>query len=254
MRNPTIVQSVSERRFERDCVSAIVIGRDEAAALRVLLPRLRAMRGVGEVIFCDGGSRDGSARIADELGAHVVGQSGGRGAQLRAGARAASRSVLWFLHADAHPDKIAARQILRACHDARGNAPSGRQVLGGNFRLAFASGSPWARCFELVARVQRARGVYYGDSGIWVRREVYDTLGGFSDWPLFEDLDFARRLEKHARASGARTRCLRPPLVASARRFERDPWRVLRLWISMQRQFERGEDPRALAHEYHATK
>jgi glycosyltransferase involved in cell wall biosynthesis len=254
MRRPTDVTGASERRLERDSVSAIVIGRDEAAALRVLLPRLRAMRGIGEVIFCDGGSGDASSQIASEMGARVLIQSGGRGAQLRTGALGASGRVLWFLHADAWPDKIAARQILRACNDARGNAPGGRQVLGGNFRLAFVSRSPWARFFELVARVQRARGMYYGDSGLWVRREIYEALGGFSDWPLFEDLDFARRLEKHARSCGGRTRCLRPPLRASSRRFERAPWQVLRLWISMQRRFERGEDPQVLAREYHARK
>ncbi len=227
-------------------ISIIVIGRDEAVALPLLLGRLKAMSDVRELIFCDGGSRDGSREIAAEAGAIVLQASGGRGAQLSAGARRASGDVLWFLHADARPARSAARQIKRACREP--------QVLGGNFRLRFASRSGWARLFELIARAQRLVGIYYGDSGLWVRREVYEVLGGFRPWPLFEDYDFARRLEQLARERKGRTRCLRPALLASPRRFEREPWRVLRLWLSMQRRFRRGEDPRQLAREYHRAK
>ena len=227
-------------------ISAIVIGRDEAGSLPLLLPRLRAMSSVGEAIFCDGGSSDNSRRIAAELGALVLEASGGRGAQLRAGAQASSGEILWFLHADAWPGKSAGRAIERAARDP--------QVLGGNFRLRFASRSGWARAFEIIARLQRRVGIYYGDSGLWVRREVYDSLGGFEPWPLFEDYDFVRRLEHLARARGARTACLRPALLASARRFEREPWRVLWLWLSLQHRFARGEDPRDLAREYRREK
>ena len=39
-------------------------------------------------------------------------------------------------------------------------------------------------------------GLYYGDSGIFVRRSVYEAVGGFRPIPLFEDLDFVRRLER----------------------------------------------------------
>lgn len=230
-------------------ISAIVIGRDEAEVLPRLIERLQSMSPVRQVIFCDGGSRDRSRAIAAERSAVVLEASGGRGAQLRAGAAAASGQVLWFLHADAWPGLSAGRAIVRACCE-----PPGPQVLGGNFRLRFDSRSAWARLFEVIARGQRAVGIYYGDSGLWVRREVYDEMGGFQDWPLFEDYDFARRLEQFAGSHGGRTACLRPPLLASARRFEREPWRVLRLWLSMQRRFQNGEDPRDLAREYHRAK
>jgi hypothetical protein len=56
-----------------------------------------------------------------------------------------------------------------------------------------------ARFFEAIARSQRRFGVYYGDSGIWVRRDVFEKLGGYPVWPLFEDYDFVRRLERFAR-------------------------------------------------------
>jgi glycosyltransferase involved in cell wall biosynthesis len=237
---------MSFRTVETASISVVVIGRDEEVALRQLLPRLLAMRGVREVLFCDGGSRDSSCAVAAHFGARVLVASGGRGVQLRAGAAVASGEALWFLHADAWPHKSAAASITRACRDA--------QVLGGNFRLRFASRSPWARGFEGIARAQRLAGIYYGDSGMWVRRAIYEEIGGFAPWPLFEDYDFARRLEHFARERGARTACLRPAIVASPRRFQREPWRVLWLWLSMQRRFQRGEDPRALAQEYHRAK
>jgi hypothetical protein len=41
----------------------------------------------------------------------------------------------------------------------------------------------------------RSIGLYYGDSGIFVRRCVYEALGEFQPIPAMEDLEFVRRLE-----------------------------------------------------------
>ena len=62
----------------------------------------------------------------------------------------------------------------------------------------------------------RLLGFYYGDSGIFVRRSVYEALGGFRPLPVIEDWDFVRRLDGFGRTS-----CIEdPPLVTSSRRFE----------------------------------
>jgi len=224
-------------------VSVVVIARNEARALEKLLPRLRAMPEVCEVVLADGHSSDASLEVAQKYGALVAQSQGGRGAQAREGASRCSGEIVWFLHADCFPARSAARSLVRAARDPR--------VSGGNFRLHFSSRSRWARFFELVARVQRIRGIYYGDSGIWARREVYKTIGGVQAWPLFEDLDFARRLETFARTHRQKTLCLRPALLASARRFDSQPLRTLRLWLQLQAAFQRGESPESLAARYH---
>jgi glycosyltransferase involved in cell wall biosynthesis len=224
-------------------IGVVVIARDEARSLERLLPRLGSLPLIVDIVLADGGSQDGSQQVAQRHGARVVQAEGGRGAQARAGASAVRGNVVWFLHADCRPARGCDRAIARACRDPR--------VCGGNFRLCFAWASPWARAFEVVARLQRGRGVYYGDSGQWARRAVYDYIGGMKPWPLFEDFDFARRLEHYARVQGAQTVCLRPALVTSARRFEKHPLQTLWLWLRLQAAFDRGESPQVLAEMYH---
>jgi hypothetical protein len=73
--------------------------------------------------------------------------------------------------------------------------------------------------------------VYYGDSALFVRREVYESLGGFQPLPIFEDYELIRRLE----CCGGCTAYIRDVEVrVSARRFEHAPWRALAGWALLQ--------------------
>ena len=224
-------------------LTILIVARNEAAHLRHLLPRLRALPYVTQIVVCDGNSSDDSQHIAHENGADWNCASGGRGAQLQAGSALATGEVLWFLHADCFPIAAQARAIARALQDER--------VIGGNFRVCFLSPIIAARVFEIIARVLRTFGMYYGDSGIWVRRDVYTELGGFRAWPLFEDYEFARRLECFAARQKKQTVYLRPALRISSRRIESAPWRVLRLWLRQQIGYWRGGSPFELARRYH---
>src|ERR1700733_7014034 len=55
---------------------------------------------IGEIVVVDGGSRDGTPKIAGALGARLLVASCGRGTQLAAGGAAATGDWLLFLHAD----------------------------------------------------------------------------------------------------------------------------------------------------------
>jgi rSAM/selenodomain-associated transferase 2 len=224
-------------------LSVVIPALNEECALGTLLPLLKGMPGVDEIVLCDGGSDDCTMRVARECGAVVVQAQRNRGAQLNAGAQAASGDVLWFLHADTRPHPHSAPSIKRALKNTR--------VLGGSFRLRFDDGRIVARLFEAIARVQRRFGVYYGDSGIWVRRDVFEQLGGYPVWPLFEDYDFVRRLERFAVRNKNRTVSLPLPLLASARRFRRGAGRVLLTWAGFQILFSLGVSPHWLARIYH---
>ena len=151
-----------------------------------------------EVIVVDSGSNDGTAEIAARAGAKLVHAPRGRGVQLGTGATAARGKVLLFLHADARLGAGARFAIHRALSNPR--------VVGGNFRLRFDSGTP-AACLFSVANDLRRRWlhIYYGDSAIFVRKDIYERLGGFRPIPLFEDYDLVRRLE---RAGQAISQCL----------------------------------------------
>ena len=219
-------------------ISVIVPTHNEAAHLPELLARLQAMPHLAQIIVSDGGSSDATAATARALGAIVVEGARGRGPQQNLAAHSATGDILWFLHADCLPPKSATRQIARAIN---------RGAIGGNFRVRFMARGWAPRLFEQIARAQRARGVYYGDSGIWLKRATWLRAGGFPPWPLFEDYALVRQLE----LSGV-TACCAGRLQVSARRFAHQSARVLWLWLELQIRFALGQSPDELARIYRA--
>lgn len=222
-------------------ISVIIPARNEAQHLPRLIERLRQMPEIGEIWVSDGGSSDETILVSQKMKAQIVTGARGRGAQQNAAARLATGEILWFLHADALPARACGRQIEMCI---RRGAP------GGNFRLKFDARGFWPRIFESIARLQRAFGVYYGDSGIFVSRAAWRDIGEFQAWPLFEDFDFARRLEAFSRARKRKTACCAGRLHASARRFRKSPARVLALWLGLQIGFRLGISPARLAEFY----
>lgn len=231
-------QRFHRAQFSPMPISVIIPTHNEAARLPRLLARLNAMPGVAQIIVADGGSDDATVTIARAAGALVVEGARGRGPQQNLAARSATGEILWFLHADCLPPRGASIQIRRAIQ---------RGAIGGNFRVHFAARGLAPRLFETIARVQRARGVYYGDSGIWISRAAWLLSGGFPDWPLFEDYELVRKLEKLGQ-----TACCAGSLRVSARRFQHQPTRVLWLWLELQMRFRLGQKPDELARIYRA--
>lgn len=225
-------------------VSIVVPILDEAAALPGLLDRLAGLRGDPDVIVVDGGSTDGGIEIVagHPLGARIVKAPRGRAVQCNAGAAAASGEVLLFLHADTTlpPDAIGA--ITSACADAR--------VVGGNFALRFDGGDLFSRVLTAYYAVQRRWGGYYGDSAIWVRRSIFERMGGFHPMPIMEDHELVRRLRR-----AGRDVCLPGPAITSARR-----WQTLGLaktlfsWSVIRWLYLAGVSPERLARMYPAAR
>jgi rSAM/selenodomain-associated transferase 2 len=164
-----------------------------------------------ELIVVDGGNDPSLDQIAGARpGTQVVRSAVGRGVQMNAGAAASSAPLLFFLHADATLP-AGWKQALIALPGA---------CVGGWFRFALDDSAWQARLLErLVAWRVRVLRLPYGDQGIFVRRDVFDRLGGFRPWPLMEDVDFVRRLS-------AVGRVCEPPLAVrtSARRWRSDGW------------------------------
>ncbi len=219
-------------------LSVVIPTLDEAENIGALLERLSRTPGVSEVVVSDGGSTDGTRKIVRASQARLVESEPGRGIQLRAGAREAKGEVLLFLHADVVPPRDLAAQIKDALN---------RGYVGGNFRLLYPGGGPLGRWLEALAPFYRRLGRYYGDSGLFVRRQVHDEMGGFPEIPVMEDVVFVRRLE----AIG-RTAYMPGPMVSSSRRWEGRPVRTLLLWASMQTAFALGASPHQLARFYRA--
>jgi glycosyltransferase involved in cell wall biosynthesis len=87
-------------------ISIILPAKNEAAALRELLPKLRAVQADAEIIVVDDGSSDDTASVCSAHAAQVLRQaySMGNGAAIKRGARAATGDVLVFMDADGQHD------------------------------------------------------------------------------------------------------------------------------------------------------
>jgi rSAM/selenodomain-associated transferase 2 len=220
-------------------VSIVVPVLDEAERLPGLLDRLRRDFASCEVVVVDGGSADGSPDLVCAPAVLVRSQPG-RGHQLNVGARNSSGEVLWFVHADARVDPAALGQLRAALADP--------QVVGGGCTLRFDR----AAALRYVAwtsnqRARRLRWIF-GDQALFVRRSVFDSLGGFPEIPLMEDLELSRRL-----ARAGRTVLLPSPCTASARRFEAHGTLRLLAWMQwLKLAYLAGADPAALARRYPA--
>ena len=191
-------------------VTVVIPVLSDADAVARVLPQIPASADI-EVVIVDGAHDPRLDDIADaHPRARVQRTPAGRGRQMNAGAEGASGEWLFFLHADSVlPDGwTSAFGSLEAA------------VVGGWFQFALDDAAWQARVIErLVAwRVKYLR-LPYGDQGLFVRRRQFRSLGGFSEWPLLEDVAFARRL-----VGGGPVAELPLALKTSSRRWRRDGW------------------------------
>ncbi|HEX3409985.1 MAG TPA: TIGR04283 family arsenosugar biosynthesis glycosyltransferase [Candidatus Binataceae bacterium] len=224
-------------------LSVIVPMLNEEAAIAATLETLRLSAPAAELIVVDGGSRDRSVEIARPRCDRIFESPRGRARQMNAGAAQAGGDTLAFVHADTLVPLTFARDIETALHDAR--------VIGGRFDVAFHTPRP---ALAMVAAMINLRSRFArsatGDQAIFVRREIFERLGGYAEIELCEDVDFARRI-RHA----GRVACLRSRVVTSSRRWLRDGLfrTIVKMWI-IKSLFLAGVSPARLKRYYADTR
>lgn len=174
-------------------LSIIVPVLNERHYLPAVLAALTDL-GSHEVIVVDGGSTDGSREyLCQQRKALVIDSERGRGNQLNAGAAIATGDVLVFLHCDCLLPPDGPKRIAQAL--------GSEEVVGGCFLVRFAEQYPRSLRFVACGINGRTRLTYTatGDQAIFVRRSVYEAVGGFADWPLFEDMDLVSRIKHRGR-------------------------------------------------------
>jgi rSAM/selenodomain-associated transferase 2 len=217
-------------------VSIVIPVYNEEDSIGPLLAHLSELA-PDEMIVADGNSADRSAEIAARR-ARVVRVATGRGAQMNAGAGAATGDVLLFLHADVRLRRTALDRVRNAMRDPA--------VIGGNFDIRYEGGDMTAGLFTRINRVRRFFGVFYGDSGIFCRRSVFDALGGYQPWPILEDYEFARRLWRAGKLA-----LLDEPIQVSPRRwYHGGVLATLWSWFWIQGLYLAGVSPYRLASLY----
>jgi len=197
-----------------------------------------------EIIIVDGGSTDGTLSLAQDFcartaNARIITAPRGRARQMNEGAKASQGEILLFLHADTQLPAQAGRIVEQAL--------AKRTAVGGRFNVRFDSPSAWGRVISSLMNYRsRLTGIATGDQALFVRRQVFELLGGFSEIPLMEDIEFSGRLQQ-----AGRTVALRDTVITSFRRWNtQGPLRTILLMWTLRFLYWAGVNPSRLSRWY----
>lgn len=231
-------------------ISVIIPTFNEESALPATLEHTFRL-GFDEILVVDGGSSDRTRDIVlqfalaqtraaiTECPVLVIKAQPGRASQMNAAAELSHSDVLLFLHADTVLPKEARHRIVAALSD--------QSCVGGRFDVRFDRPTKLGGIISMMMNIRsRISGIATGDQAIFVRREVFERMRGYSPIPLMEDLDFTRRLKKQGRVAA-----MRETVTTSYRRWEQHgPARtIVRMW-SIRLLYWLGVSPHVLSRFY----
>ena len=189
----------------------------------------------------DGGSDDATTQVAARFSrVRLLTSPRGRARQMNAGAHASRGDVLLFLHADTWLPDGALGAVTTALEDSR--------VVGGRFDIRFDSPRAVFRMIAFFMNLRsRMSGISTGDQAIFVRRQVFEAMGGYPDMPLMEDVEFSRRLKRRGRLAALPCR-----VTTSSRKWEREgALRTMALMWALRFLYMAGVPPARLHRWYY---
>ncbi|MCK5888659.1 MAG: TIGR04283 family arsenosugar biosynthesis glycosyltransferase [Methylococcales bacterium] len=215
--------------------SMIIPTLNEADNIEACLLALQSIRPQCEVIVVDGGSFDNTLQIARLLADKVLSSDKGRAKQMNIGAKQAMGEMLIFLHADTFLPANALTLIGQTCETW------GRfdiQLQGKSYGLSVVS--------ALMNIRSRLTSIATGDQVIFVHRQLFDSIDGYPDIALMEDISLSAQLKKITPPI-----CLREKVISSGRRWEKFGVfkTILLMWGCRLRYFF-GESPDVLSTLY----
>ncbi len=190
-------------------VSIIIPVLNEGKNIKAFLTMLEKVKGKKEIIFVDGESTDNTVSTVRKC-AKVLSSERGRARQMNEGAEYARGNILWFLHADSIVDPNSIGYIEKAIEED--------EIIGGGFSLYFYDcNTLFMRYISTTSNIRAGKlGIYFGDQGMFIRKDVFEKLGGYADIDIMEDLEISLRLRKIGKM-----KLLRYGIGTSARRFKK---------------------------------
>ena len=232
-------------------ISVIIPTLNEERTIMVTLAHTATL-GFDELIVVDGGSLDQTPVLVEsyrrrtqspaQSPVRLVTAPCGRARQMNEGAKASGGEILLFLHADTQLPVDAKTMIDTTLADQR--------MVGGQFDVRFDRPSMWGTIISRMMNWRsRLSGIATGDQALFVRRPIFEQMGGFADMPLMEDIEFSRRLKR----KGA-TAALTATVTTSFRRWEQHgPLRTILLMWTIRFLYWVGISPSHLVEWYKAV-
>ncbi|MBI5630266.1 MAG: glycosyltransferase [Elusimicrobia bacterium] len=224
--------------------SVVIAAVNEGVQIASSLKRLRQVSTSSalEIIVVDGGSDDGTAKLAAPWADQVVSQEKpNRGLQLDAGAKIATGDLLFFLRADSQPPENWQQALEHFWL-----SPHPRKVAATAFRVDYGSRRTLRWAAKLANAWAEARGLFSSEHGLCLTPEVYRASGGYPPLAFQEDHAFCKCLKKHGKMVLLKE-CLHP----AARRLRRlGPLNsaASQAWLKLR--YKLGASPESLWRSY----
>ena len=228
-------------------ISIIIPIYNESDNIGDLLGFLLSIKGDCEIIFVDCGSSDDTVKkISDWIGEDtsspcflLLAPKKGRANQMNYGASLAQCGILWFLHADSIPPEDALNQIRKIINNGHSF---------GCFRIRFDSKHPLMLYNTLMSNFRaKVRKIAFGDQGIFISKEIFEEIGGYSSIPLMEDYELSAKMK----CAGYSLKVAKGSIKTSQGRYLANGRlrTMLRMQI-LQHRFRRGDDIEKIAADY----
>lgn len=226
-------------------ISIVIPTYNEAQCIEQTLKKLFLLKEEAniEIIVSDGGSTDNTIELSQPH-ALIIKSPKGKAVQLNTAARQANGNILFFVHADMTVPPGALKAIFKQIEDG---------YDGGGFSNIFSSHNEKIKRLgrllnlRIRNREQSDKNIFYGDNGIFVKKDIFEALGGFKEIPIMEDYDFSVRLRSKYQVK----RIKEPKLILDSRRHIKDGFVRTRMkWILIKKLYLIGVSPERLASWY----
>jgi rSAM/selenodomain-associated transferase 2 len=193
-----------------------------------------------EIIVADGDYEGSTLREISNTNVKKILCPKGRARQMNCGAAKSSGDILIFLHADTRLPEKALKKIATLLED--------ETIVGGAFDLGIDSQRFAFRIIEKIASIRsRLTRIPYGDQALFIRRDYFQSLGGFKDIPIMEDIELMHRIKQ----GRGKINILKDKVTTSPRRWETEGvvFCTLRNWFLITL-YLLGAKPETLAKFY----
>jgi len=220
-------------------MAVVVPVLNEAKSLMPSMGRFKTLHDKYSVMFCDGGSNDETCALLQKNDLNYCHSSCGRAIQMNTGASACESDIIVFIHADTIVSSSDIELVKKAMQD--------KSIVGGRFDIRLSGKGFAFRVIEFMINIRsRMTGISTGDQCQFVRRSVFEKMGGFPEQGLMEDVAFSKQLKRHGKIA-----CLKNKVVTSSRRWEKHGIikTVILMW-KLRFLYWLGKSPEKLAEMY----